>query len=84
MFNFSVVFAVKLASRYICFKYLDCVKRVIFQASDMAKILRINVLAFCRDIARNKDFRQRYLCLPEAVDKICCLRSTRIRLHNSK
>ena len=44
MFNFSVVFAVKLASRYICFKYLDCVKRVIFQASDMAKILRINVL----------------------------------------
>ena len=46
MFNFSVVFAVKLASRYVCFKYLDCVKRVIFQASDMAKILslRINVL----------------------------------------
>ena len=79
MFNFSVVFAVKLASRYVCFKYLDCVKRVIFQASDMAKILRI-----CRDIARNKDFRQRYLCLPEVVDKICCLRSTRIRLHNSK
>ena len=34
----SVVFAVKLASRYICFEYLDCVKRVIFQASDMAKI----------------------------------------------
>ena len=76
VFNFSVVFAVKLASRYICFKYLDCVKRVIFQASDMAKILRL--------IARNKDFRQRYLCLPEVVDKICCLRSTRIRLHNSK
>ena len=44
MFNFSVVFAVKLASRYICFKYLDCVKRVIFQASDMAKMLRLNVL----------------------------------------
>ena len=45
MFNFSVVFAVKLASSYIYFKYLDYVKRVIFQASDMAKILRLNVLA---------------------------------------
>ena len=33
MFNFSVVFAVKLASRYICFKYLDCVKRIIFPIS---------------------------------------------------
>ena len=64
MFNFSVVCAVKLASRYICFKYLDCVKRVIFQASDMAKILRIN------DIGRNTDFGQRYLCLLEVVDKI--------------
>jgi hypothetical protein len=27
-----------------CFKYLDRVKRIIFQASDIAKILRINVL----------------------------------------
>ena len=44
MFNFSAVFAVKLASRYICFKYLDGVKRVIFQASDMAKILRLDLL----------------------------------------
>ena len=43
--HFSVVFAVNtLASRYICFKYLDRVKRVIFQASDIAKRLRINVL----------------------------------------
>ena len=38
----------------------------------------------CGDIARNTDFRQRYLCLLEVVDKICCLRPTRIRLHNSK
>ena len=33
-----------LASCYFCFKYLDRVKRVIFQASDIAKRLRINVL----------------------------------------
>jgi hypothetical protein len=44
IFYFSVVFAVTLASRYFCFKYLDRVKRVIFQASDIAKRLRINVL----------------------------------------
>ena len=51
----------------------------------MAKILRINVLVISRRyIARNTDFRQRYLCLLEVVDKICCLRPTRIRLHNSK
>ena len=30
IFYFSVVFAVTLASRYICFKYPDCVKRAIF------------------------------------------------------
>ena len=44
MFNFSVVFAVKLASRYICFKYLDCIKRVIFQPKHIAQRLDINVL----------------------------------------
>jgi hypothetical protein len=32
-----------LASRYFCFKYLDRVKRVIFQASDIPKRLSINV-----------------------------------------
>jgi hypothetical protein len=38
-------FAVTLASCYFCFTYLDRVKRVIFQASDIAKRLRlINVL----------------------------------------
>jgi hypothetical protein len=31
-----------LASRYFCFKYLDRVKRVSFQASDIAKRLGIN------------------------------------------
>ena len=39
-----IVFAVTLALRYICFKYLDRVKRAIFQASDIAKRLSINVL----------------------------------------
>jgi hypothetical protein len=34
-----------MASRYFCFKYLDRVKRVIFQVSDIAKRLRITVLA---------------------------------------
>ena len=48
------------------------------------KYLGLTSLWFCRDITRNKDFRQRYLCLLEIVDKICCLRPTRIRLHNSK
>jgi hypothetical protein len=43
--QFSVVFAVTLASRYFCFKYLDRVKRAIFQPSDIAKRLRINVLS---------------------------------------
>ena len=44
IFHVSVVFAVTLASRYCCFKYHDCVKRVIYQASDIAKRLSINVL----------------------------------------
>jgi hypothetical protein len=44
IFHFSVVFAVTLASHYFCFKYLDRVKLVIFQASDVAKRLTINVL----------------------------------------
>jgi hypothetical protein len=43
-FIFSVVFAVPLASRYFCFKYLDRVKRVISQPRDIAKRLSINVL----------------------------------------
>ena len=43
MFNFSVVFAVKLASRYIFLNTLIALKEL-FQASDMGKILRINVL----------------------------------------
>ena len=42
--QYFIVFAVTLASRYFCFKYLDRVKRFIFQASDIAKGLRINVL----------------------------------------
>ena len=86
MFNFSVVFAVKLASRYICFKYLALIalKELFFRPVTWQKYLGLTSLWFCRDIARNKDFRQRYLCLPEVVDKICCLRSTPIRLHNSK
>ncbi len=33
-----------LASRYFCFTYLDRVKRVIFQDSDIAKRRRIKVL----------------------------------------
>jgi hypothetical protein len=37
-----------------------------------------------RDIARTEDFRRRHLNLLKVVDKICCLRATRIRLHNSK
>ena len=44
IFHFSAVFAVTLASRYFCFTYLDRVKRVIFQASDIAKRRRINVI----------------------------------------
>ena len=40
----ALSFAVTLASRYFCFTYLDRVKRVIFQASDIAKRRRINVL----------------------------------------
>jgi magnesium-transporting ATPase (P-type) len=45
IFHVSVVFALTLASRYFCFKYHDCFKRVIYQASDIAKILiSINVL----------------------------------------
>ena len=48
------------------------------------KYLGLTSLWFCKDIARNKDFRQRYLCLLEAVDKTCCLCPTRTRLHNSK
>ena len=44
IFYFSVVFAVTLASRYICFKYLDCVKKAIFDASNIAKGLSIKVL----------------------------------------
>ena len=42
IFPFSVVFTVTLTSRYFCFKYLDRVKLVIFQASDIAKRLSIN------------------------------------------
>ena len=42
--HFIVAFAVTLASRYICFEYLDRVKRTIFQASDIVKRLSINVL----------------------------------------
>ena len=41
---FILALSLPLASCYFCFKYLDRVKRVIFQASDIAKRLRINVL----------------------------------------
>ena len=37
--NISVVFDVTLASHYFCFKYLDRVKLVIFQTSDIIDIL---------------------------------------------
>ena len=63
---------------------LMALKELFFRPVTWRKYLGLTSLWFCRDIARNKDFRQRYLCLPEVVDKICCLRSTRIRLHNSK
>jgi hypothetical protein len=43
-FTLNVVFAVTLASQYFCFKYLDRVELVIFQASDIAKRISINVL----------------------------------------
>jgi hypothetical protein len=46
IFHFSVVFAVTLASHYFSFKYLDRVKIVIFQVSDIAKRLSINFLWF--------------------------------------
>ena len=42
--EFSIVFVVTLASCYSCFKYVDFVKRVIIQASDIAKRLGNNVL----------------------------------------
>ena len=43
------VLALSLPLRWLrvtqcCFKYHDCVKRVIYQASDIAKRLSINVL----------------------------------------
>jgi hypothetical protein len=86
IFNFSVVFAVTLVSQYFCFKYLHRVRLVIFQASDIAKRLGINFLVILQRycIARTEDFRRRYLYLLKVVDKIYCLRATRIRLHNSK
>ena len=43
IFYFSAVLAVTLASRYICFEYLDCVKKAILQGSDIAKRLGIKV-----------------------------------------
>jgi hypothetical protein len=66
----------------ISLKDLD---NAVFQASDIAKRLRINVLVISyRDISRTEDFRKRYLYFLKVVDKICCLRPTRIRLHNLK
>jgi hypothetical protein len=74
-----------LASHYFCFKYLDRVKIVIFQASDCShEDLALTSLWFYRNIARTEYFRWRYLYILKVVDKICCLRPTRIRLHNSK
>ena len=47
--EFSIVFAVTLASRnYNCFKYVDFVKKVI-QASDIAKRLGNNVVILLKD-----------------------------------
>ena len=44
VYNFSVDLAFTLSSLYyFCFKYLDRVKRVIIQASDIANRLSINV-----------------------------------------
>ena len=70
MFNFSDVFAVKLASRYICFKYLVALKELFFRPVTWRKYIGLTSLWFCRDIAKNTDFRQRSLCLLEVVDKI--------------
>ena len=63
---------------------LIALKELFFRPVTWRKYLGLTSLWFCRDIARNTDFRQRYLCLLEVVDKICCLRPTRIRLHHSK
>ena len=63
---------------------LIALKELFFRPVTWWKYLGLTFLRFCWDIARNKDFRQRYLCLLEVVDKICCLRPTRITLHNSK
>ena len=46
--------------------------------------IALTSLWFYRDIARTEDFRKPYLYLLKVLDKICCLRPTRIRLHNSK
>ena len=44
VFDFSIVSAVMLALGCSCFKYPDCISRVIIQASDIAKRLGNNVL----------------------------------------
>jgi hypothetical protein len=51
-----VVFAVTLDSHYFCFKSLDCVKIVIFQASDIAKRRSINVLVILQRYRYNWGF----------------------------
>jgi hypothetical protein len=46
--------------------------------------MALTSLWFYRHRARTEDFRKRYLCPPKVVAKICCLRPTRLKLHNSK
>ena len=58
-------------------------KGIISQPKDIAQRLNINVLVILRDRARTKDFRKNYLYLLTDVDKICCLRSTRITQNDS-
>ena len=62
-----------MASRYICFKYFDRVKRAILQASDIAKRLGINVLT-CDFVEILLEMRIL------VVDKMYCLRPARIKL----
>jgi hypothetical protein len=55
-------FILALASRYFCFKYLDRVKRVIFQASDIAKRLRINEISDLIEISLELRILESVIC----------------------
>ena len=50
---------VMLALHYICFKYLDPIRRAIIQVNDMAKRLIINILVILwTDISKTDHFRK--------------------------